>query len=602
MAYLIDVLHDGHRFDQFRLDPGDELVFGRGNRSTIQLPDLHLSDPHVAIALDPEGCLRVRDLDSKNGTRFNEEALTTATASAGDVLRFGLCTLIVRPSQEPEPQTGGGKRTELSMLDSSQRLLFSEEGGLDSSPIESVVALAEALVGESSREALLQAAEEALERTLDFDRCFVLMREGEEFQPVRTLGVEPGAIAPMSRSVLREITLEPKALRVEDPVGELATNSDSIAEIAITSFICCPMNVQGQVLGIIYADRLAGSPVFEDSQLGFLRCVSHLLGLALHDHGLRLAVEADNLRLRQAIERRQGIVARNRAMIDVLRRAESLAEWDSPLLITGEPGTGKELIARLVHDRSPRRSKPFVPFDCGMSDPTLLDCELFGRIDESTNHKLRKGRFQMAQGGTLFLDEIGDMPLDSQAKLLRTLEERQVWPVGSDEPVPVDVRIVSATQRNLRQQRMANEFREDLYYRISMFMVDVPRLAKRGEDVVEIAESFLSEAVELSDEVRVALLAYSWPGNVRELEAVISRACLNCKSGVLRLRDLPLEIAREGRRGQLETPVRTLREMEADHISETLHRLQNNKKRAAEVLGISRDTLYQKIRQYGIET
>ena len=289
-------------------------------------------------------------------------------------------------------------------------------------------------------------------------------------------------------------------------------------------------------------------------------------------------------------------------MIDVLRRAESLAEWDSPLLVTGEPGTGKELIARLVHDRSPRRGQPFVPFDCGLSDARTVERELFGHVEEGADGKIRAGRFQMAEGGTLFLDEIGDMPLDSQAKLLRALEERRVWPVGSDAPVPIDVRVVSATQRNLRQQRMANEFREDLYYRISMFMVDVPRLAKRGEDVVEIAESLLSESIELSDEVREALLAYSWPGNVRELEAVISRACLSCRGKKLRLRDLPIEIAREGRRGQLETPVRTLREMEADHISETLHRLQNNKKRAAEVLGISRDTLYQKIRQYGIET
>ena len=278
MAYLLDVLHDGQRFDQFRLERGEELIFGRGDRSSVRLPDGHLSDPHVAVTLDPEGCLHVRDLESKNGTRFNDEALTSATATAGDVLRFGLCTLIVRPSRESEGPAGRGKRTELAMLDSSQRTLFSGTDGLEPTPLESVVALAEALVGESSREAMLHAAEEALQATIVFDRCFILMREGEEFQPVRTLGVEPGAPAPMSRSVLREITTDPKALRVEDPVGEVATGSDSIAEIEITSFICCPMIVQGQVLGIIYADRLSGSDVFEDSQLGLLRGVAHLLG------------------------------------------------------------------------------------------------------------------------------------------------------------------------------------------------------------------------------------------------------------------------------------------------------------------------------------
>ncbi len=604
MTYLLDVLHDGARFNQFTVDAGDELVFGRGSHSTVKLPDSHLSDPHLAVALNLGGLLEVRDLGSKNGTKFNGKALSEATAAAGDVLRFGACTMIVRAAKS-EGRKQDPKRTEIAVCDSSSRVLFTEDEELSSSPLESVVSLAEALVGESSRAALLRAAEAALSKEIEFDRCFILMRDGESenFEPVSALGVEAGAPAPMSRSVLREITVSPKALLVEDPSADISRTSDSISELAITSFICCPMIVQEQVLGVVYADRLADSPSFDDSNLRFLRGVAHLLGLALHDHALREAVEVDNKRLRGAIARRQGIIARSPVMINVLRRAERLAEGDSPVLITGETGTGKELIARMVHDRSARSDGPFVPFNCALSSAALIDSELFGHVDGAFTGaaSARKGRFQLAAGGTLFLDEIGDMPLDSQAKLLRVLQEKKVWPVGSDEPVDTDVRIVTATNQNLARQRRAKEFREDLYYRISMFLIELPKLSKRGDDVVEIAESFLTEGTVLSDEAREALLAYAWPGNVRELEGVILRACFACRKNVIRLRDLPTEIAREGRRGQLETPARTLREMEADHILDTLRRLKNNKKRAAEVLGISRDTLYQKIRQYGLD-
>jgi len=358
------------------------------------------------------------------------------------------------------------------------------------------------------------------------------------------------------------------------------------------------------VLGVIYADRLGSVAGFDESNLRYLRGVAHLLGLAIHDHALREALEADNQRLRGAIERRQGFIAQCPRMVAVLRQTERMADGHQPILITGETGTGKELIAEMIHDRSPRCDGPFVPFNCALSSAALIESELFGHVDGAFTGaaNARKGRFQLADGGTLFLDELGDMPLDTQAKLLRALEEKQVWPVGSDKPIAVDVRIVSATNQNLTRLRRSGEFREDLYYRVSMLSIELPRLAKRGDDVLSIAESFLPADLTLSDEVKEAFLAYSWPGNVRELEGVLLQASLECKGDTMTLRDLPVEIAREGRRGQIEVPVRTLRQMECDHISETLHRLQNNKKRTAEVLGISRDTLYQKIRQYGIES
>ena len=192
------------------------------------------------------------------------------------------------------------------------------------------------------------------------------------------------------------------------------------------------------------------------------------------------------------------------------------------------------------------------------------------------------------------------MPTEIQAKLLRVLQEKQIWPVGSEKAIETDIRLISATHRNLKKLRAAREFRDDLYYRIAALTVDVPRLSARGDDVILIAESLLDESLPLSADAKAALRAYSWPGNVRELENVIEQARHADRGKEIRRRDLPAEIARQGRRQPLRVQLKSLRAMEAVHISMALEAVDGNKRRAAELLGISRNTLYQKLNQYGL--
>ncbi|MCA8960971.1 MAG: sigma 54-interacting transcriptional regulator, partial [Planctomycetes bacterium] len=453
MTYVLDIVHDGDRLEQITLQVGEERTFGRGERSGVRLPDPHLSDPHLSLSVDGDGVLIARDLESKNGTEFEGHSIHSTRTTTGGTFRLGATRIIARAAAA-RAGTASGRRTELQVRDSASRSLFRHDPMLGHARLEAIVTMAEALVGEGSRESILRAAETAIDSDLDFDRCFILLREGDwdVLHPAATLGVDASRPTPMSRSILREITEEPKALLVVDPEAELGSPSDSVRELSISTFICCPMIVGGQTLGVVYADRLgADAPPFDEPSLHYLRGIAHLLGLALHDHDLREALESDNRRLRKALERRQGLIAKSPIMIEVIRRAERMADGDQPVLITGETGTGKELIARMIHDHSPRSEGPFVPFNCALSSAALIESELFGHVDGAFTGaaRARKGRFQLAHGGTLFLDEIGDMPGDTQAKLLRALQEKKVWPVGADIPVAVDVRIVSATNQNL---------------------------------------------------------------------------------------------------------------------------------------------------------
>ncbi|MEM7260405.1 MAG: sigma 54-interacting transcriptional regulator, partial [Planctomycetota bacterium] len=239
--------------------------------------------------------------------------------------------------------------------------------------------------------------------------------------------------------------------------------------------------------------------------------------------------------------------------------------------------------------------------NCAALPRDLLEAELFG-IEQgvATGVASRAGIFEQAHGGTVFLDEIGDMPLETQVKLLRAIQERKIWPVGSEDPIDVDFRLVAATHRNLDAMRRKGEFRDDLFYRIAVLTVELPPLRDRGEDIVRIAERCLPEEFDIDAAASRALLAYQWPGNIRELQNAMEHASFNAPAEVVRLHDLPKEIASVGRRDRVSTRVASLKEMEMRHIRRALEAFNGNKKRSAEALGISRETLYQKIKTYGL--
>ncbi len=290
---------------------------------------------------------------------------------------------------------------------------------------------------------------------------------------------------------------------------------------------------------------------------------------------------------------------------------EKVAASEATILIYGESGTGKELVAQAIHQNSPRRQKPFVTLNCAALSEGILESELFGHEKGSFTGALasRKGRFEYADGGTLFLDEVADMPLSTQVKLLRVLEYGEVFRVGSNEAVKVDVRLVAATNTDLERAVNEGRFRNDLFYRLNVIPVRLPPLRQRADDVPMLVEHFLERFRGSNGPKHVArcaldaLMRYDWPGNVRELENLIERAVILSESDTISLEDLPEAVLQgPGRRGTftIDTPTMTLEELEREYILKVLHHTQWQKKRASEILGINASTLYRKLLSYGI--
>jgi two-component system response regulator HydG len=318
--------------------------------------------------------------------------------------------------------------------------------------------------------------------------------------------------------------------------------------------------------------------------------------------------------LRAARDANQSIiVGGSPAMRKVADLIERVSDSDASVLIHGETGTGKELVARAVHNKSKRREGPFVAINCAAVPHSLLESELFGHARGAfTDAKAtRVGLFQQANGGTLFLDEIGELPIDVQPKLLRALQERKVRPVGDNREIPYDARIVAATNRDLENEVREKRFREDLYYRINVVKLEVPPLRSRGSDTLHLAHHFLKQfaersgkpTLELSERAAERLMAYEWPGNVRELENCIEHAVALARFDQVTVEDLPEKL-----RGYLAgsfvatandpTEIVTMEELEKRYLLRVFTLVGNNKSRAAEVLGIDRRTMYRKLERY----
>jgi DNA-binding NtrC family response regulator len=301
----------------------------------------------------------------------------------------------------------------------------------------------------------------------------------------------------------------------------------------------------------------------------------------------------------------QQILGKSAAMQQVFSLIEKVAPAEGSVLIEGETGTGKELVAQAIHRESLRKDGPFVPINCASIPGGLLESELFGHARGAFTgaQEKKQGLFVAADGGTLFLDEIGEMPPELQAKLLRAIQERRVRPVGSTSDVTFDVRIVSATNRDLRTAASEGDFREDIFYRLATFQIQLPPLRQRREDIPLLVEAFLAQhAAQGRDiffppEVLRALVDYSWPGNVRELQSLVERCVYICEGETVQLDDLP-----EPMRQQIRPANRyalpddkNLEEVELDYIRHILDRCEGNRVRAAEILGINRKTIQRKL-------
>jgi len=303
-----------------------------------------------------------------------------------------------------------------------------------------------------------------------------------------------------------------------------------------------------------------------------------------------------------------GVIGTSDSMNKLFATLEKLVSTDVSLLLTGETGTGKDVLAKAMHRAGPRKGKPFAVFDCGAVAANLVESDLFGHTKGAFTGATddRNGVFETGDGGTVFLDEIGELPLELQPRLLRVLEQRQVRRVGGQEPRDVDVRVIAATNRNLDKEVDAGRFRRDLYFRLSAAVVHVPALRERMDDLPELAASFLRELgkpLVIAPATLKALSDYDWPGNVRELKNVITSAAAMAEGTTLDPQDL-LFFKRRGNRAatldRLPLAGRTLEHLERAAISQTLLQTGGNKSKTAKILGIASSTLYEKIKKYGL--
>lgn len=334
----------------------------------------------------------------------------------------------------------------------------------------------------------------------------------------------------------------------------------------------------------------------------------------------RLSVENRELR-RQLTEtpRNTEILGRSKAISDLRAMISTVAPTDATVLVTGESGTGKELVARALHAESPRAQKPIVTVNCAALAENLLESELFGheRGAFTGADRRREGRFKQADGGTLFLDEIGEMPIGLQAKLLRALQQGEIQRLGSDRSEHVDVRVIAATNRDLRKEVADHNFREDLYFRLNVITIEIPPLRRRTDDIPLLAAHFLSHFEErnrksikgFSPQAMDQMLHYSWPGNVRELQNAVERAVILCTGDLITEKELPFSIseeelveakAREKQDSGSSLAGLPLEAVERKAIEETLKMTKDNKSEAARTLGITRATLHNKMRKYDI--
>ena len=414
------------------------------------------------------------------------------------------------------------------------------------------------------------------------------------------------AVERLSDTIVRRVLETKLALRIEDALHDAEFNaSQSVVSLKLASVLCLPLMLRSELIGIIYLgnDKLAN--LFTERELevaeSFCSTAALLIELGRQLDELR----ADRKALQERLEEQAygDIIGACEAMRDIFRKIDKVAGTDISILVTGETGTGKELIAREIHRRSPRKSGPFVAINCGAIPENLLESELFGHAKGAFTGAVaaRPGRFQAASGGTLFLDEIGEMPPPLQVKLLRALQDRAVTRVGENKPEPVDIRIVAATNKDLEEEMKGSRFREDLFYRINVVHLHLPPLRERGEDSIMLAKYFLKRAarelnVKARDFSKAALNAirhYRWPGNIRQLENRIKKAVVLADNAFITPEDLDVK------QEQLEPilPLAVAQEQWKErYIDEALDRNNGNRTKTAKDLDVDPRTIFRHLR------
>ncbi|MDO9017108.1 MAG: sigma 54-interacting transcriptional regulator [Deltaproteobacteria bacterium] len=462
-------------------------------------------------------------------------------------------------------------------------------------------------------QALLEALLDGAIEATGADKGFVvLLRDSKtEVRAARNLRQEnlPDAVRHLSDSIIARVIESKRPLIVHDAAHDMMfKGAASVMNLRLCSVMCAPLIAGGDLLGLIYLgnDRVAN--LFEPRTMDVLSVFASQASLILQNALLLETLRTDNAELEKKLKSQRfgEIIGSCASMLDVYRKVSKVAPTDISVLITGETGTGKELIAREIHNRSSRATGPFIVINCGAIPENLMESELFGHVKGAFTGAVttRIGKFQSANGGTLFLDEIGELPLNLQVKLLRALQERVVTKVGDSKPEPVNIRVLAATNRDLEEEIRKGGFREDLYYRLNVVNLFLPPLRERGDDVVVIARLLLQKnGPEMNPAVRgftpnalIAIRKYDWPGNVRQLENRVKKALVLCDRSLLGPEDLDLHPEAL----QTIVPLEKAKEdFQRRYILEVLERNNGNRTKTARDLGVDPRTIFRYLEREG---
>lgn len=464
-------------------------------------------------------------------------------------------------------------------------------------------------------EALLDKVLEIAMSTLEAERGLVLLTspsrpEGFEVKNSRNFTQEQiGNLIRISTSVVHEVLRSGEPVLVYEALhDERYRETESIILQQIQSIACVPLRIKSKQIGAIYLDSLTKRGRFTRENLPFLNAFASLAAIAIENARLNQSIRDENRRLRQEIQRVHGfdeIVGQSPKMREVFDMMSRVLDTDATVLIEGESGTGKELVARAIHYNGDRKDKPFVALFCGSLPENLLESELFGHKKGAFTGAVsdKKGLFEAADGGTIFLDEVGDLSPAIQTSLLRVLQEGEIKRIGETSIRSVDVRVVSATNKPLKELIRSGEFREDLYYRLNTISITMPPLRQRRSDTPLLAHYFLDKyAVKKRAHIRGfepealdALNAYPWPGNVRELENTVERAVVLARGDMITKADLRLP---EGEQADVFEPGISLKEAERRLVTRTLEGNEGNISETARMLGVSRRWLHYKLKEW----
>ncbi len=598
--------------------PEGTVVIGRESKCDIAIKDPLVSRRHCEIIVR-DGSVRISDLGSSNSTFVNGDSVRESPLAPGDEITVGNAVLILtRVGGEWEPKaapaaagthspTGSMRFGEPIYTNRKDESLFTHGKPRSARDLAELFHTGR-LLGQS----------ETFDQLIDV----VLLRLHEQMSPAYAivaltpkkggeLQLYPARLSGAMRDLPVLLRLAHQAIQERKGclLPEIRTEGDDRV-IETTAF--APLVVAGETLGALIVKSNAPADTYDEDDVELLIGIAHMVAPHLKAMERLETLETENERLVSGVSYHGPIIGASQKINEVRKLARDCARSDLSVLILGETGTGKELIARLIHDVSARAEKPLVVVNCAAIPDELFESEVFGHeAGAFTGAKgRRKGLLEEAHGGTLFLDEVGDLSLQNQARLLRAIETGTFRRLGGNSDINVDVRVVSATNRELGSAEESNRFRTALYHRLNAFILRLPPLRERQEDIPDLARHFLAKArqrlkVKVNDfttEAIEILQAHEWSGNIRELRNVVERAVVVAKEDLITPADL-FAVARAPQAPALEAtdhPFPTLAELEKQHIEAALSKASGNIKAAANLLGIGRSTLYRKIGEYEI--